>query len=90
MQGENYDPLHFENNLSTSRASSAGAASSAARRGLNTISQCGSTSPNLSRTTSRNRRRIRFLTTALPKARGVVNPTLGPSALSVRKQNAAK
>lgn len=69
---------------------SATVASTTVRLGLNTIHQsASSTGNNSSRTCSRNRRLIRFRTTALPKARGVVKPIRGPGSL-LRKQNAAK
>jgi hypothetical protein len=65
------------------------------RRGLNTIDHSEFRESSSSRTASRMRRRIRFRTTALPSARGVVKPTRGPGPRSVSRgrpgrQNAAK
>ena len=48
------------------------------RRGLNTMDHSEFRESSSSRTASRMRRRIRFRTTALPSARGVVKPMRGP------------
>jgi hypothetical protein len=59
---------------------------------LITISHSGATSGNRTRSASRILRFTRFLSTALPNARGTVNPKRGPSSDSrgTRRQNAAK
>ena len=65
-------------------------ASIALRRGLKTIDHSGLNCSRCRRTASRTRRLIRLRTTALPSARGVVKPILGPPACGSRTQNAAK
>src|SRR5262245_6512185 len=60
----------------------------ARRRGLITISHPGPSCSTLARTASRTRRLIRFRTTAPPRARGQVNPTLAPPSLLFRKKQA--
>jgi hypothetical protein len=69
-----------------------GDALSARRRGLITTSHRGSISEKRSRKASRKRRFTRFRLTARPKARGTVNPSLGPSPSGrwTARQNAAK
>lgn len=89
-QGENYEALHRENSLSTSRSRSVNPAARTLLRGLNTTEYSGPNLPNCSRTVSRNRRLIRFRTTALPSARGAVKPTFGPPDPSSARQNAEK
>jgi len=77
---------------STSRRSSSGEASRAGRRGFTTISHRGAMSPSRRRNCSRSRRLARFRRTAIPKARGTVNPMRGPCvwSRSSAKRNAAK
>lgn len=78
-QNAEYDHArHRSINLSNWRVRSAMGASAAARRGLRTISRVGSICSRRTRSCSRMRRRIRLRTTALPMARGIVNPILGP------------
>jgi hypothetical protein len=60
----------------------------ARRRGLITISHPAPIDWRRKRTASRTRRRILFRTTAPPRARGQVNPTLAPLSPLFRKQNA--
>ena len=83
---------HRVTSRSNSRPSSSGEAFNAARRGLITISHCGPISPNRIRSTSRIRLFTRFRKTAFPKARGTVNPSLGPwpGRRGTWRQNAAK
>src|SRR5580692_5074551 len=83
---------HRVTNRSNSRPSSSGVAFNAARRGLITISHCGAISWKRIRSTSRIRLFTRFRSTAFPKARGTVNPSLGPSPAwrGTCRQNAAK
>jgi hypothetical protein len=57
---------------------------------LMTIDHCGFSRPRSRRTASRTRRLMRFRATALPSARGVVNPIRGPSSPVSRTQKAAK
>jgi hypothetical protein len=59
---------------------------------LITISHWGAISWNRIRSTSRIRLFTRFRNTALPKARGTVNPSLGPwpGSRGTWRQNAAK
>ena len=83
-------PLHRRNRRSTSRCSSTMGASKALRRGLMTMDHCGLNRSRWRRTASRTRRLIRFRTTALPIARGTVNPIRGPSGCGSRTQKAAK
>ena len=85
QRGEN-GYLHREATLATSRRRSSKLASSAARRGLNTTIQFLANAWRSSRTASRMRRRIRFLLTALPNARGVVKPNSGPVGSSTPGQ----
>lgn len=54
------------------------------------MSQDGSSKCNSSRTASRTLRLSRFRTTALPMARGTVNPILDAPGSGRRRQNAAK
>jgi len=53
-------------------------ASSAARRGLSTMSHCGPIFPRWSRNAARSRLLIRLRMTAPPMARGTVSPRRGP------------
>ena len=78
-QTDNYGFPHRVTNRSNARRNSSGVASSAARRGLITMSHSGENSCKRKRRTSRNRRFIRFLVTAFPNARGMVKPRRGPS-----------
>ncbi len=91
-QSSDYGFLHCATNRSTSRRSSSTGAKIAGRRGLITISHSGPTSDSRTRSASRIRRFTRFRNTAFPKARGTVNPSLGPplGSRSTRRQNAAK
>src|SRR5580704_9238538 len=91
-QSGNHCFPHRVTNRSNSRPSSSGVAFNAARRGLITISHCGPISWNRIRSTSRIRLFTRFRNTAFPKARGTVNPSLGPSSgwRATWRQNAAK
>jgi hypothetical protein len=92
VQRADYRFPHLSTNRSNSRRSSSGDACKAARRGLMTISHCGPMSCKRTRSASLIRRFTRLRVTAFPKARGTVNPSLGPS-LSWRgtwRQNAAK
>jgi len=91
-QSSNYGLLHCVTNRSTSRRSSSNGATIAGRRGLITMSHSGATSDNRTRSASRILRFTRFRNTAFPKARGTVNPSLGPllGSRSTRRQNAAK
>jgi hypothetical protein len=77
---------------STARRSSSGEALRAARRGLITMSQWGENSGQRTRNVSRNRLFTLFRLTAFPKARGTVNPSLGPSpaARGTLRQKAVK
>ena len=83
---------HCEIKRSTERWRSWGDALSARRRGLMTTSHRGSISERRSRKASRKRRFTRFRLTARPKARGTVNPSLGPSPSGrwTARQKAAK
>lgn len=65
-------------------------ASSTARRGLITMSHPPANSASSGRNASRTLRRIRFRTTALPTARGIVSPSRAWLLSSHRKQNAVK
>jgi hypothetical protein len=56
---------------------------------LMTMDHWGFSRSRCRRTASRTRRLIRLRTTALPRARGVVNPICGPSGSVSRTQNAA-
>lgn len=91
-QSGDYRFPHCVTNRSTARRSSSGDAVKAARRGLITISHCGPISGKRTRRSSRNRLFTRLRLTAFPKARGTVNPSLGPwrSSLGTCRQNAAK
>src|SRR5260370_22047405 len=91
-QRGDYCLAHFFPSRSNSRRSSSGDAFKAARRGLMTISHCCDISAKRSRSASLIRLFARFRSTAFPKARGRVNPSLGPSsaARGTRRQNAAK
>src|SRR5580704_19415653 len=91
-QGSDHCFLHCATNRSTSRRSSSTGAAIAGRRGLITISHSGATSGKRTRSASRSLRFTRFLSTALPKARGTVNPSRGPSSWvrTTRRQKAAK
>jgi hypothetical protein len=62
--------------------------SRAFRRGLITIDHRGFNPARCCRTASRTRRLMRFRTTALPRARGVVNPMCGPLAACSHTQKA--
>src|SRR6185312_2148281 len=62
----------------TSVRSSVNGHFSALRRGLKTIDHSELNCDSSSRTASRMRRLMRLRMTALPSARGVVNPTRGP------------
>ena len=75
---------------STSAARSAGVAVKLARRRFQTIRHSGARRESWRRMISRRRRRIRFLFTALPRARGVVKPTFGPSRPGAAQQKATK
>src|SRR5262245_26634955 len=66
---------HRFTSRSTSVCTSAQPAAAIARRGLKTIAHFEWKSGNRNLTASRILRRKRFRKTALPKARGVVNPT---------------
>ncbi len=83
---------HRVTNRSNSRRSCSGVAFKAARRGLITISHCGPISMKRILSASRIRLFTRFRKTAFPKARGTVNPSLGPSLAwrGTWRQNAAK
>src|SRR5947208_2329375 len=71
----------------TSARSSGNGQSKLLRRGLKTIDHSGLRNSSFKRTASRRRRRMRLRTTALPRARGVVKPTLWPvSPGSCRRQ----
>jgi hypothetical protein len=85
------DYLHRDATFATSRRISSKGASRQARRGLNTTIQRLPKEWRSKRTASRTRRRIRFRTTALPSALGVVKPNSGPVARSAgEKTKAAK
>lgn len=73
-QQKDQDLAHRSTTLSTSRFNSSNEASRARRLGLMTISQFGPISGIRTRKASRTRRRMRLRTTALPSARGTVNP----------------
>ena len=91
-QGGDYRFPHCVTNRSTALRSSSGDALRAARRGLITISHCGPISGKRTRRSSRNLLFTRLRLTAFPKARGTVNPSLGPwrPSLGTCRQNAAK
>jgi hypothetical protein len=89
-QGYEDSPLHRRKSLSISRSSSGKGASFAFLRGLMTIEHCGLRRCRQSRAASRTRLLMRLRTTALPSARGTVNPILGPCSSAVRAQNAVK
>lgn len=75
LHRDSYCAASVANNRRTSSSIRTRGASKRFRRGLSTTSQPGARSACCNRTTSRKRRRMRFLTTLLPSARGVVNPT---------------
>jgi hypothetical protein len=91
-QGGDYRFPHCVMSRSTSRRSSSGDAVKAARRGLMTMSHSGAKSRKRIRKVSRNRLFTLFRLTAFPKARGTVNPSLGPSppTRGTLRQKAAK
>ena len=91
FQDTDKDPLHLAKTRLTSPRNSVKGASRTVRRGLKTITQPVGRDASSLRTVSRSRRRIRFLLTALPSARGTVKPkrdTLVGSLL--RRQKATK
>lgn len=91
FQDTDKNPLHLAKTRFTSPRSSLKGASRTVRRGLKTITQPVGSDANSLRTVSRSRRRIRFLLTALPSARGTVNPNRDTSAGSLlRRQKATK
>lgn len=81
---------HRSNTWPTSASISANGRSSTMRRGLKTKLQPTGKVGRLSLTASRTRRRIRLRRTALPKARGVVNPALVGSPSPRNRQKATK
>jgi hypothetical protein len=89
-QNPDQDPSQRRKRRSTSARSSGKGAFSAFLRGLMTMDHCGFNRSRCKRTASRTLRLIRLRTTALPRARGTVNPIRGPSAASDRSRNAAK
>jgi len=80
---------HFSTIFPIPRSISTKGASSAARRGLITISHCAPNSLLWSRNASRILRLIRFRTTAFPNARGTVVPIRGPEESFRLRQKAA-
>src|SRR6185312_8747309 len=77
-----YCSLHRVNTRAVSRHSSWKGASRTERLGLNTIDQFGRSNDSWERTAARMRRLIRLRTTALPNARGTVNPAFAGSSHS--------
>ncbi len=89
-QETHYCPLHRWNTFCTSEESSSKGAARTVRRGLNTIDQRASSLDSWSLTDSLSLRLIRFRNTDLPRARGTVNPTFGPSFSALARQKATK
>lgn len=83
-----YEFLHCENTLVTSRSITSFDALRIALRGLNTTSQPAGSSAKCSRTASRTSRFMRLRTTAFPWLRGTVNPIRRSSSPAPRRQNA--
>jgi len=81
---------HLLNRRSISRSRSANGHSIAARRGLITTDHGWVSCAKRWLTASRNLRRSRLRTTALPMARGTVKPMYGPLRSGWHRQNAAK
>lgn len=91
FQDTDKDSLHLVKTRFTSLRNSTKGASRTVRRGLKTMTQPAGSDANSLRIVSRSRRRIRFLWTALPRARGTVKPSRDKSAgLPLRKQNTTK
>ena len=92
-QRPDHKPLQRTKRRCTSRCSSGKGAWSDFNRGLMTMNHCGFSRSRVQRTASRNRRLMRFRTTAGPSARGTVRPMRGPGTIPLlsspsRKQKA--
>lgn len=89
-QNEDYEFPHRATNLRSSFSTASQGASYNALRGLITMSHCGAIEGSFVRIASRILRFMKFLRTARPNARGVVNPTRGPAGSWLARRKAVK